>query len=167
MFGAVNEGKNSWMGQADVLKLLRNVNRLGTMRCPPGWTITHLAFEQLYATILDDNIPLYFQKEKDSKLTRQSSPHPRTSYVRIGSVTRTKVATMKTPLSLFFTTLLFFVFPAFAQFQFFEQMFNQGGQQNQQPQNAASDSAWYKQQYEAGESPSFMIWLADMLMAYK
>ncbi|CAD0092078.1 unnamed protein product [Aureobasidium vineae] len=60
---------------------------------------------------------------------------------------------MKTPLFLFFTTLLLFVLPTFAQFQFFEQMFNQGGQQNQQPQNAASDSAWYKQQYEAGEPP--------------
>ncbi|KAI4755064.1 hypothetical protein E4T52_10319 [Aureobasidium sp. EXF-3400] len=56
---------------------------------------------------------------------------------------------MKTPLSLVFTTLLLFVLPTFAQFQFFEQMFNQGGQQQQQPRNAASDSSWYKQQYEA------------------
>jgi hypothetical protein len=59
---------------------------------------------------------------------------------------------MKTPLSLLFTTFLLFALPAFAQFQFFEQMFNQGGQQQQQAQNAASDSAWYKQQYEAGMS---------------
>lgn len=61
---------------------------------------------------------------------------------------------MKTPLSLLFTTLLLFVLPTFAQFQFFEQMFNQGGQQQQQAQNAASDSSWYKQQYEAGMSLS-------------
>ncbi|KAI4797022.1 hypothetical protein E4T44_10892 [Aureobasidium sp. EXF-8845] len=56
---------------------------------------------------------------------------------------------MKTPLSLLFSTFLLFALPAFAQFQFFEQMFNQGGQQQQQAQNAPSDSAWYKQQYEA------------------
>jgi hypothetical protein len=59
---------------------------------------------------------------------------------------------MKTPLSLLFSTFLLFALPAFAQFQFFEQMFNQGGQQQQQAQNAPSDSAWYKQQYEAGMS---------------
>jgi hypothetical protein len=41
---------------------------------------------------------------------------------------------------------------ATAQFQFFEQMF-QGGQQQQQrhePQNVASDSSWYQQNYENG-----------------
>jgi hypothetical protein len=63
-----------------------------------------------------------------------------------------QIATMKTPLSLLFSTFLLFALPAFAQFQFFEQMFNQGGQQQQQAQNAPSDSAWYKQQYEAGMS---------------
>ncbi|KAI9757512.1 MAG: Long chronological lifespan protein 2 [Chaenotheca gracillima] len=35
-----------------------------------------------------------------------------------------------------------------AQFQFFEQMF-QGGQQEPQPQNVASDSSWYQQNYES------------------
>jgi hypothetical protein len=46
---------------------------------------------------------------------------------------------------------------ASAQFGFFEQMF--GGQQGhhhqqqQQQQNVASDSTWYKQNYEAGKSP--------------
>ncbi|GAB7364217.1 hypothetical protein MBLNU230_g4767t1 [Neophaeotheca triangularis] len=47
-------------------------------------------------------------------------------------------------------TLLLALLPSLgaAQFQFFEQMFNQpgGGHQNQ-PQNAASDAAWYQQQY--------------------
>lgn len=42
------------------------------------------------------------------------------------------------------------ILPASAQFQFFEQMFNQGGQQQQRPQNAGSDSAWYQQRYEDG-----------------
>jgi hypothetical protein len=47
--------------------------------------------------------------------------------------------------------LLVFILPVSAQFQFFEQMFNQGGQQQQQqPQNAGSDSAWYQQRYEDG-----------------
>ena len=41
---------------------------------------------------------------------------------------------------------------AHAQFQFFEQMFQGGGQpqQHQQPQNVASDSQWYQQTYESG-----------------
>jgi hypothetical protein len=39
---------------------------------------------------------------------------------------------------------------ASAQFQFFEQMFN-GQQQQQEPQNVASDSNWYKQVYEQGK----------------
>jgi hypothetical protein len=37
-----------------------------------------------------------------------------------------------------------------AQFQFFEQMFGGQQQQQQQPQNVASDSNWYRQNYEAG-----------------
>lgn len=50
---------------------------------------------------------------------------------------------------------LLFPFTAQAQFQFFEQMFqgNQQQQQQQQPQNVASDSSWYRQNYEAGELP--------------
>ena len=45
-----------------------------------------------------------------------------------------------------------FLGPAHAQFQFFEQMFQGGGQQqqHQQPQNVASDSQWYQQTYESG-----------------
>lgn len=51
------------------------------------------------------------------------------------------------------TALFLFLLPVSAQFQFFEQMFNQGGQQQQaQPQNMGSDSVWYQQQYEAGKS---------------
>jgi hypothetical protein len=50
------------------------------------------------------------------------------------------------------SALLVFIVPVSAQFQFFEQMFNQGGQQQQQqPQNAGSDSNWYQQRYEDGE----------------
>ncbi|KAI4220275.1 MAG: hypothetical protein L6R36_007730 [Xanthoria steineri] len=53
-------------------------------------------------------------------------------------------------LLLALTTLLPFTF---AQFQFFEQMF-QGGHQHQQQQpqaqNVASDSEWYQQTYESG-----------------
>lgn len=42
---------------------------------------------------------------------------------------------------------------ASAQFQFFEQMF-QGGQQQQrqEPQNVPSDSSWYQQNYDNGIS---------------
>lgn len=41
-----------------------------------------------------------------------------------------------------------------AQFQFFEQMF-QGGQQQQrqEPQNVPSDSSWYQQNYDNGSCP--------------
>ena len=42
---------------------------------------------------------------------------------------------------------------ASAQFQFFDQMFN-GQQQQQEPQNVASDSNWYKQVYEQGKIAS-------------
>lgn len=48
------------------------------------------------------------------------------------------------------SALMLLILPASAQFQFFEQMFNQGGQQQQRPQNAGSDSAWYQQRYEDG-----------------
>jgi hypothetical protein len=52
----------------------------------------------------------------------------------------------------FLSAILLLVLPATAQFQFFEQMFG-GNQHHQQaqPQNMGSDSAWYQQQYEAGE----------------
>ena len=50
----------------------------------------------------------------------------------------------------FFLTLLSLVFTAFAQFQFFEQMFGGGQQQPQQPQNVGSDSSWWRKNYEAG-----------------
>jgi hypothetical protein len=48
------------------------------------------------------------------------------------------------------STLLVFILPVSAQFQFFDQMFNR--QQPQQPQNAGSDSAWYQQRYEDGKN---------------
>jgi len=52
--------------------------------------------------------------------------------------------------------LVGFSFTASAQFQFFENMFGGGGQQQQQPQNVASDSNWYRQNYDAGIFPSFL-----------
>jgi len=52
------------------------------------------------------------------------------------------------PIILFLSLLLP---PAAAQFQFFEQMF-QGHpqQQHQEPQNVASDSNWYQENYQNG-----------------
>lgn len=41
---------------------------------------------------------------------------------------------------------------ATAQFGFFDQMFGQGGQQQQQQANVRSDSSWYQAQYENGRS---------------
>jgi hypothetical protein len=38
-----------------------------------------------------------------------------------------------------------------AQFQFFEQFFNGDQQQQAQPQNVASDSSWYRQNYAKGK----------------
>lgn len=46
---------------------------------------------------------------------------------------------------------LFFILQASA-FNIFEQMFQQqGGHQQQAPQNMPSDSEWYRKQHEAGE----------------
>jgi len=92
-----------------------------------------------------------YDKFSHSEHSRSLTSHTKL-YTSWPKLLQNKSATMKTPLSLLFTTLLLFVLPTFAQFQFFEQMFNQGGQQQQQAQNAASDSSWYKQQYEAGMS---------------
>lgn len=64
---------------------------------------------------------------------------------------------MKSTIQYLLATILLLVLPAAAQFQMFEQMFQQQHhQQHQQPQNAASDSQWYQQNYEAGKplSPS-------------
>ena len=47
-------------------------------------------------------------------------------------------------------TLFCLVLPAFAQFQFFEQMFGGGGQQQQAPQNVRSDSSWYHGNWKDG-----------------
>ena len=58
---------------------------------------------------------------------------------------------------------------ASAQFQFFEQMFNQGGQQQhqqhqqQQQQNVASDSEWYQRTYESGILPPSNSWLVRFI----
>lgn len=46
-------------------------------------------------------------------------------------------------------SMVMLMMPVQAQF-FFENMFQQGGQQ-QQPQNAGSDSSWYQQRYADGE----------------
>jgi hypothetical protein len=50
---------------------------------------------------------------------------------------------------------------ASAQFQFFDQFFHGGHQQQQAPQekqNVASDSNWYRQTWEGGEFSFFSTW---------
>jgi hypothetical protein len=54
---------------------------------------------------------------------------------------------MRTIFSVSLSVFLYSIL-AQAQFQFFEQMFQGGGQQQQAPQNAASDASWYQQNYE-------------------
>ncbi|KAK3640498.1 Long chronological lifespan protein 2 [Elasticomyces elasticus] len=56
----------------------------------------------------------------------------------------------------YLTAFLFLVLPASAQFQFFEQMFGGQQQQQAQPQNAGSDSAWFQQQYEAAHCDKYL-----------
>ncbi|THW22238.1 hypothetical protein D6C98_07924 [Aureobasidium pullulans] len=75
-----------------------------------------------------------------------------------------KTPSPPSPLSILFTTLLF-ILPALAQFQFFDQMFNQQ-QQQQQPQNAGSDSLWYRQQYDAGELRPLPIYPSALYHSY-
>ncbi|KAH7388910.1 hypothetical protein BKA64DRAFT_747555 [Cadophora sp. MPI-SDFR-AT-0126] len=62
-------------------------------------------------------------------------------------------------LSLLSATLLF-LSVANAQFQFFEQMFNGQGQQQQQrhqePQNVPSDSSWYQQNFENAHCSNYL-----------
>lgn len=49
----------------------------------------------------------------------------------------------------FLSAALLLAASASAQFNFFEQMFQQGGQQQrQEPQNVASDSSWYQENYD-------------------
>ncbi|MCJ1322284.1 Long chronological lifespan protein 2 [Xylographa vitiligo] len=68
-------------------------------------------------------------------------------------------ASSSTPLAFSFILLLSTLLPfAAAQFQFFEQMF-QGHpqqQQQQQPQNVASDSSWYQQNYENAHCTNYL-----------
>ncbi|WPH03928.1 Hypothetical protein R9X50_00681100 [Acrodontium crateriforme] len=53
--------------------------------------------------------------------------------------------------------LLILILPAAAQFQFFDHMFNQGGQQQQRgPQQAGSDSVWYQERYEAAHCDRYL-----------
>jgi hypothetical protein len=46
--------------------------------------------------------------------------------------------------------ILALILPISAQFNFFEQMFGGQGHQQQQAQNAGSDSTWYRHHYEGG-----------------
>ncbi|KAF2841253.1 hypothetical protein M501DRAFT_1000419 [Patellaria atrata CBS 101060] len=46
--------------------------------------------------------------------------------------------------------------PAFAQFQFFEQMFGGGHHQHQEPQNVRSDSEWYRSQYDGAHCSNYL-----------
>ena len=53
---------------------------------------------------------------------------------------------------------------ASAQFQMFEHLFNQGGQQqqrHQKPQNVASDSDWYGKTYDGGMLSLFLRFSDD------
>ncbi|KAI9676340.1 MAG: Long chronological lifespan protein 2 [Caeruleum heppii] len=67
---------------------------------------------------------------------------------------------MRFPVELTLSALLF-TLSASAQFQFFEQMFN-GGQQQQhqqqhaQAQNVPSDSAWYQQNWAAARCSNYL-----------
>jgi hypothetical protein len=117
-----------------------------------SWSLTIALFE---STALYETTNIY-DKYLHPRHRRGRTFHTKHNTIWLISQ-ENKSAIMKTPFSLVFTTLLLFVLPTFAQFQFFEQMFNQGGQQQQQPQNAASDSSWYKQQYEAGVSLSIRL----------
>lgn len=66
---------------------------------------------------------------------------------------------MKPILSVMFI----FVGLVSAQFQFFEHLFNQGGQQAQQAQekqNVPSDSSWYQQNWDGGE---FSVYSSGLL----
>ena len=52
-----------------------------------------------------------------------------------------------------YTFLILWIASASAQFGFFDQMFNGGGNQQQhRAQDVGSDSSWYKAQYENGVS---------------
>ncbi|KAI6249280.1 Long chronological lifespan protein 2 [Erysiphe necator] len=61
-----------------------------------------------------------------------------------------------------FIALFFFTLLAFAQFHFFEQMFegHHGHQQSHQnyhkPQNSRSDSSWYQQNYEEAYCSNYL-----------
>jgi hypothetical protein len=66
-----------------------------------------------------------------------------------------------------FSALLLFLSVASAQFQFFEQMF-QGGQQQQrqEPQNMPSDSSWYQQNYDNGKITSLLPFRSILSFTY-
>lgn len=62
-------------------------------------------------------------------------------------------------LSLLLSVVALFFGLRVAGFNFFEQMFQGGQQQQQQPvQNAPSDSEWYQKTYEGG---AFASWRKD------
>jgi hypothetical protein len=61
-------------------------------------------------------------------------------------------------ISLFVAGAFLCVSTVNAQFQFFEQMFQGQGQQ-QEPQNVASDSGWYQETYENGAPPHLLTLL--------
>ncbi|KAG9245433.1 hypothetical protein BJ878DRAFT_18391 [Calycina marina] len=61
-------------------------------------------------------------------------------------------------LLLLFLSAALLLAGANAQFQFFEQMFNGGQQQqrHQQPQNVPSDSNWYQEQYNRAHCDNYL-----------
>ncbi|KAF1346142.1 hypothetical protein BDV97DRAFT_301008 [Delphinella strobiligena] len=65
---------------------------------------------------------------------------------------------MKSTIQNLLAIILLLILPAGAQFQMFEQMFQHQHQHQQQAQaqNAASDSAWYQQNYEAARCDKYL-----------
>jgi len=59
-------------------------------------------------------------------------------------------------ITSFLSGLLLFTASTQAQFQFFEQMFQGQQQQQHQPQNVASDSNWYQQNYDAAHCTNYL-----------
>ncbi|KAF2403062.1 hypothetical protein EJ06DRAFT_541830 [Trichodelitschia bisporula] len=62
---------------------------------------------------------------------------------------------MKSSLNVLLALLGLFVTSSL-QFEFFEQMFGGQRQQSQQRQNVASDSSWYRQNYEAAHCSNYL-----------
>ncbi|KAI9839047.1 MAG: Long chronological lifespan protein 2 [Sclerophora amabilis] len=64
---------------------------------------------------------------------------------------------MRHSICVLLSALMLLVSSAHAQFQFFEQMFQGGGQaQEPEPQNVPSDSQWYQQTFEGARCSNYL-----------